>query len=84
VSYCGQAIGLSEWQSANEISALPVSDELAATCTAALLHTLITKEVTVSWRTTQEFSGTGLLEALGDGFTCFLHEKLGKDGENTV
>jgi hypothetical protein len=38
----------------------------------------------MSWRTTQELAGACLLEALGDGFTCFLHEKLGKDAEDTV
>ncbi len=84
VSYCGQAIGLCEWQSANEISALPVSDELAATCTAALLDTFVAKKVTVPWRATQEFTGACLLEAFCDGFACFLHEKVGKDGENTA
>jgi hypothetical protein len=49
-----------------------------------LLDTLVTKEVTVPWRATQEFTGACLLEAFGDGFTCFLHEKVGKDGENTA
>jgi len=36
----------------------------------------------VPWRATQEFTGACLLEAFGDGFTCFLHEKLGKEEEN--
>jgi len=61
---------------------LPVCDELAATCTAALLDTLVAKKVTVAWRTTQELTGTGLLEAFSDGFACFLHEKFGKEEEN--
>jgi hypothetical protein len=75
---------LSERQTTDQVSALPVCDEFAATCTAALLDTLVTKEVTVPWRATQEFTGACLLEAFGDGFTCFLHEKVGKDGENTA
>jgi hypothetical protein len=58
------------------------SDQFAATCTAALLDTLMTKKVTVPWRTTQEFTGACLLEAFCDGFACFLHEKLGKVEEN--
>jgi hypothetical protein len=60
------------------------SDQFTTTCTAALLNTLVTKEVTVPWRATQEFTGACLLEAFGDGFTCFLHEKVGKDGKNTA
>jgi len=64
---------LGERQTTNEVSALPVCDEFAATCTAALLYTLIAKEVAVPWRATQEFTGACLLEAFGDGFTCFLH-----------
>tara|TARA_B100000614_G_scaffold145966_1_gene129733 strand:- start:828 stop:1046 length:219 start_codon:yes stop_codon:yes gene_type:complete len=63
---------------------LPVCDEFAATCTAALLDTLIAKKVTVPWRTTQEFTGACLLEAFCDGFACFLHEKLGKKEETIV
>jgi hypothetical protein len=75
---------LSERQSANEVSALAGSDQFTTTCTAALLDTLVTKEVTVPWRATQEFTGACLLEAFGDGFTCFLHEKVGKDGKTQL
>lgn len=75
---------LSERQSANEVSALAGSDQFALTCTTALLGAFVTKEVTVPWRATQEFTGACLLEAFGDGFTCFLHEKVGKEGENTA
>ena len=61
------------------------SDQFAATCTAALLYTLVAKKVTVPWRATQEFAGSCLLEAFGDGFTCLLHnENGGKEGENTA
>ena len=60
------------------------SDQFTTTCTAALLDTLVTKEVTVPWRATQEFTGACLLEAFGDGFTCFLHEKVGKDGKTQL
>jgi hypothetical protein len=59
-------------------------DQFALTRTTALLGAFVTKEVTVPWRATQEFTGACLLEAFGDGFTCFLHEKVGKDGENTA
>jgi hypothetical protein len=65
-----------------KVSSLPVSDELTAACTAALLHTLVAKKVAMTRRAAQEFTGTCLLEAFGDGFTCFLHEKLGKEIEN--
>jgi len=54
---------------------LPVSDEFAATGTAALFHTFIAKKVTMPWRATQEFTGACLLKAFCDGFACFLHEK---------
>lgn len=70
------SVRLRERKSANEVSALPVCDEFAAACTATLLHALITKKVTVTRRTTQELTGACLLEALGDGFACFLHEKI--------
>lgn len=73
---------LSERQATDEVSALAGSDQFAATCTAALLYTLVSKKVTVPWRATQEFTGACLFEAFGDGFTCFLHEKLGKEEEN--
>jgi hypothetical protein len=66
---------LSERKPANEVSALAGCDQFAATCTAALLDTLIAKKVTVPWRATHELTGACLLEAFGDGFTCFLHEK---------
>ena len=60
------------------------SDQFAATCSASLLDTFIAKEVTVSWRTTQKFTGACLLEAFCDGFACFLHEKFRKVEESTV
>jgi len=60
------------------------SDQFALTCTATLLGAFVTKEVTVPWRATQEFTGACLLEAFGDGFTCFLHEKVGKDGKTQL
>ena len=69
------SVRLGERKSADEVSALPVGDELAATCTAALLHALTTKKVAVARRATQELTGARLLEALGDGFACFLHVK---------
>ena len=69
-------VQLGERKSANEVSALPVSDELAAACTAALLHALVTKKVAVTRRATQELTGACLLEAFGDGFACFLHVKI--------
>jgi len=59
-----------------------VSDEFAAASTAALLDALVAKEVAVTRRATQEFTGACLLETFGDGFTCFLHEKCGKAFEN--
>jgi hypothetical protein len=59
-------VGLSEGHAANEVSTLPVCDEFAATCTATLLYAFFAKEVTVPRRATQEFTGTGLLETLGD------------------
>ena len=59
-------------------------DQFALTRTTALLDTLVTKEVTVPWRATQEFTGACLLEAFGDGFTCFLHEKVGKEGKRQL
>jgi hypothetical protein len=61
---------------------LPGCYELAAACTAALLHAFIAKKVTVTRRATQEFPGSSYLETFGDGFTCFLHEKFGKDEES--
>jgi|GEM_PF-4952601 len=76
-------VDLSERKPADEVSTLAGSDQFAATCTAALLYTLVAKKVAMPWRATQEFTGTCLLEAFGDGFTCFLHEKLGKERENT-
>jgi hypothetical protein len=86
VSFCIKRdfFSLSKRQSANEVSALAGGDQFTTTCTATLLSALVTKEVTVPWRATQEFTGACLLEAFGDGFTCFLHEKVGKDGENTA
>jgi len=60
-------------------------DQFALTRTTALLGAFVTKEVTVPWRATQEFTGACLLEAFGDGFTCLLHnENGGKEGENTA
>ena len=38
---------LCERQTTDKVSTLPVRDELAATCTAALLYALVTKKVTV-------------------------------------
>ena len=74
---------LSERHAADEVRTLARSDQFAATCTAALLDTFFAKEVTVPWRTTQEFTGACLLEAFCDGFACFLHEKFGKVEEST-
>ena len=73
---------LSERHRTLEVGSLPVSDEFAATCTAALLDALVAKKVAVTRRATQEFTGACLLEAFGDGFACFLHEKSGKEEEN--
>lgn len=75
---------LSERQPTDQVSALPVCDELAATCTAALLHTLVAKKVPVARRPAQELARAGLLKAFCDGFACLLHEKLGKEEENTA
>lgn len=61
---------------------MPVSDEFAATCTAALLCAFIAKKVTVTWRAAEQLTSSGLLEAFSDGFACFLHEKFGKEEEN--
>ena len=63
---------------------MPVCDEFAATCTAALLDAFVAKKVTVPRRATQEFTGSSYLETFGDGFACFLHEKCGKEEENIV
>ncbi len=82
VDICVNQFALCERQTTDQVGALPVCDELAATCTAALLDTLVAKKVTVPWRTTQEFTGACLLEAFSDGFACFLHEKFGKEEEN--
>jgi hypothetical protein len=65
---------LSERQTADEVGALPVCDEFAATGPTALLDTLVAKQVAVPRRAAQEFSGARLLEAFCDGFACFLHE----------
>jgi len=75
---------LSKGQPTNQIGTLPVCDEFAVTCTTALLYTFLAKEMSVPWRTTQELTGTCLLEAFGDGFTCFLHEKVGKEWEHNA
>jgi len=75
-------VPLGEGHRALKVGGLPVCDELAAACTAALLDALVAKEVAVPRRATQEFTGACLLEAFGDGFTCFLHEKYGKEEEN--
>jgi hypothetical protein len=58
------------------------SDQFTITRTAALLYTLVTKKVAVPRRATHEFTSSCYFETFGDGFTCFLHEKFGKDGEN--
>lgn len=58
-------------------------DEPGHTCGAALvlphatllLNRLVTQEVALASGATQHFSGTGHLELLGDGFTCFNHGK---------
>lgn len=82
MSYCCQTYRLSVGHCALEISGLPWCYELAAACTAALLNALIAKEVAVPRRATQEFTSSSYLETFGDGFTCFLHEKLGKEEED--
>lgn len=75
-------VSLGEGQTADEVCALSVGYELTATCTAALLHAFVAKQVTVPRRATQEFTGAGLLKTLGDGFTCLLHGKSGKKADN--
>lgn len=57
-------------------------DQFTATCTAALLDTLVAKKVTVTWRAAEQLTSSGLLEAFSDGFACFLHEKFGKEEED--
>lgn len=81
-SYKRFRLGLGEGQTANEVCALTVRDELAAPRTTALLHAFVAKQVTVPRRATQEFTGTGLLKTFGDGFACLLHEISGKEAEN--
>ena len=53
-----------------------MGNKLAITGAAAALDAFVTKKVAVAWRATQQFAGTCLLKALGDGFACLLHEKL--------
>ena len=79
-SYKRFRLGLGEGQTANEVCALTVRDELAAPRTTALLHAFVAKQVTVPRRATQEFTGTGLLKTFGDGFACFLHGIVRKRG----
>ena len=81
VLFSVRRFALCERQTTDQVGALPVCDELAATCTAALLDTLITKKVAVAWRAAEQLASSGLLEAFSDGFACFLHEKLGKERE---
>ncbi len=43
--------------------------------TTLLLHSLVPQEVPMPSGTTQYLTGTGYLELLGNGFTCFDHWK---------